>query len=78
MIELTLSVDSFWVIHIYFKTSNIHGNYNSVLYINIIELEGKHYSLFASSLLEGLHHQEKSQKFSSIGKVAKIYGMLHL
>ena len=37
-----------WFKHIYFK-SNIHGNYNSVIYINIIGSERKHYSLFGSS-----------------------------
>ena len=40
--------DLFWFKHIYFK-SNIHGNYNIVVFINIIALERKHYSLFGCS-----------------------------
>ena len=38
----------FWFKHIYFK-NNIHGNYNIVIYVNIIGSERKHYSLFGSS-----------------------------
>ena len=34
--------------HIYFKNI-IHGNYNIVIYINIVGSERKHYSLFGSS-----------------------------
>ena len=37
-----------WFKPIYFK-SNIHGNYNIVIYINIIGSEQKHKSLFGSS-----------------------------
>ena len=37
-----------WFKHIYFK-SYIHGNYNIFIFMNIIGLEQKHYSLFGCS-----------------------------
>ena len=36
-------------LNIFISENNIHGNYNSVIYINIIGLERKQYSLFGSS-----------------------------
>ena len=51
-------VGDIWFKHIYFK-SNIHGNYNIVIYINIIGSERKHFSLFGSSPrshLNGFYH----------------------
>ena len=35
--------------NIFISENNIHGNYNIVIYINIIRLERKQYSLFGSS-----------------------------
>ena len=43
-----LPLSLFWFKYIYFK-NNIHAHYNIVIYINIIGLERKHYSLFGSS-----------------------------
>ena len=34
---------------LFISENNIHGNYNIVIYINIIGLERKQYSLFGSS-----------------------------
>ena len=42
----------YWLKHIYLvfiSENNIHGNYNIVIYINIIGLERKQHSLFGSS-----------------------------
>ena len=36
-------------LNIFISENNIHGNYNIVIYINIIGLERKQYSLFGSS-----------------------------
>ena len=36
-------------LNIFISENNIHGNYNIVIYINIIGLERKKYSLFGSS-----------------------------
>ena len=41
--------DVFIGLNIFISKSNIHGNYNIIIYINIIGSERKHYSLFDSS-----------------------------
>ena len=56
-----------WFKHIYFK-SNIPGNYNIVIYINIIGSERKHYSLFGSSPtyinIIGIHKHNRSRNWA--------------
>ena len=45
----TLFHENILGLNIFISENNIHGNYNIVIYINIIGLERKQYSLFGSS-----------------------------